>query len=193
MAHIGYIRANSDDKERECQLDGVTLDAVFEDAADGQGFERPVLEKCLSRLQAGDVLHVQSLDRLARNTAELEKMIVDCAERGVDVYFHKEDFLFRGADTANAGQTLPFLFRALFAFADFERALLRERQYKGRAAARQQGKVFGRPVVLTPEKEEAIWQQIRTGRLAADVARDFGVSRSSVYSIRRKRIAGSNV
>lgn len=191
MAHIGYIRASSADKERDRQLDGIILDAVFVDGADGKGVERPALAECLSRLHAGDVLHVQSFNRLARNASELEKLIVDCADRGVDVYFHKEDFLFRGAGHANSNQARPFLFRALFAFADFERSLLRERQYEGRAAARQQGKVFGRPVVITPEMEETIWQQMRTGRLAADVARAYGVSRSSVYNIRRKRLVGS--
>lgn len=192
MAHIGYIRVKSADKDRERQLDGLALDAVFEDVSDGKGVERPALAECLSRLRVGDTLHIQSFDRLARNVSELEKLVIDYADRGVDVYFHKEDFVFRGAGSTDSGQPRMLQFRALSAFADFERALLRERQEEGRVAARRQGKVFGRPVLLTPEKEEAIWQQIRAGRLAADVARDCGVSRTSVYNIRRKRLTGSN-
>lgn len=192
MAHLGYIRVNSADKDRKRQLGGVVLDAVFEEATDAKSVDRPVLTECFARLRAGDVLHVQSFDRLARNASELEKLVVECADRGVDVHFHKEALLFQGAGGMKQDQLRPFLFRALFAFADFERALLRERQREGRAAARQQGKVFGRPVTITPEKEESIWKQMQTGRLAADVARDCGVSRSSVYTIRRKRLVRGN-
>jgi DNA invertase Pin-like site-specific DNA recombinase len=184
MAHIGYVRVNPDDRRLERQLDGIVLDAIFEDKAGCDQTKRPALTKCFASLREGDVLHVHSLDRLAGNMRDLQKLVADCAGKGVEIRFHKEDSVF-----FSFGKTQPdFLLHLLGVFADYERALVRERQMEGFAAARKKGTVLGRPHSITPEKEDAIRAKLKTGQSAADVALEFGIGRSSVYNIRRKML-----
>jgi DNA invertase Pin-like site-specific DNA recombinase len=188
MAHVGYIRVSSGDQHTERQLDGVVLDKVFEDKASGKDISRPALAECCRFIREGDVLHVHSIDRLARNLADLQKLVADCVNKGVEVHFHKENLIFPpyGKERPNQLQTL--MFQMLGAFAEFERALLKERQREGIAAARKKGKIFGRPITITPEREKEIRARLRHGELAADIARDCGISRSSAYIIRRKML-----
>lgn len=188
MAHVGYIRVNSDDQRQERQLDGVALDKIFEDKAGGADVRRPALMACCTSLREGDVLHIHSLDRLARNMADLQKLVTDCVDKGAAISFHKEHLTFSVGGNKKTSQLQALMFQMLRAFADFEKSLLRERQREGRAAAIKKGKIFGRPATITPEKEDEIWMKLRSGRLAADIAQECGISRSSVYSIRRKKL-----
>ena len=68
---IGYIRVSTHDQNTARQLDGVHLDKVFEEHASGKNADRPVLQACLEYVRDGDVLHVHSIDRLARNLRDL--------------------------------------------------------------------------------------------------------------------------
>jgi DNA invertase Pin-like site-specific DNA recombinase len=188
MAHIGYIRVSSVDQCAERQLDGIVLDRLFEDKAGGRDARRPALIECRNSLRAGDVLHIHSLDRPARNMAELQKLVADCVSRGAEVHFHKENLIFSGCANEKPDQCRTLMLHILGAFAAFEKSLLMERQREGRAAALKKGKIFGRPSTITPEKAEEIWTKLQAGRLAADIARECGVCRSSVYNIRRKKL-----
>ena len=71
--HIGYIRVSTVEQNTARQLDGVTLDKVFEDKCSGKNMERPALQDCLAYLRDGDTLHVHEISRLARNMADLLK------------------------------------------------------------------------------------------------------------------------
>ena len=68
---IGYIRVSTFDQNTARQntaFEKVRLDKVFEDKASGKDVHRPELERCLEMLREGDVLHVHSIDRLARSS-----------------------------------------------------------------------------------------------------------------------------
>ncbi|RXV70950.1 recombinase family protein [Burkholderia stabilis] len=126
---IGYIRVSTVDQSTERQLEGVDL---FMDKARGTDTERPQLQAALDYLRDGDTLLVYSMDRLARNTEDLLRMVRELTERGVTVQFAKDAMTF-SADKRNPQQEL--MMTMLAAFAQFERSLIRERQREGIAIA----------------------------------------------------------
>lgn len=175
---IGYVRVSSELQNTQRQLDGVVLDKVFEDRASGKDTQRPQLEACLSHVREGDALHVHSMDRLARNLDDLRKIVRDLTGRGVAVKFHKEGLTFTGEDSPMANLLLSML----GAVAEFERSLIRERQREGIALAKKAGVYKGRKPSITPEQIEQIRGRASAGESKAALAREFGISRETVYA-----------
>jgi len=95
---VGYIRVSTLTQNLERQLDGIALDRAFEEKASGKDRERPVLQEMLRFLREGDELFVHSMDRLARNLADLLKMVNELTTKGVRVTFVKESLTFTGDD-----------------------------------------------------------------------------------------------
>lgn len=175
--NVGYLRVSSLLQNTARQLDGVTLDRVFEDKQSGKDAERPQLKACLTHLREGDTLHVHSMDRLARNLDDMRRIVRELTERGVIVRFHKEGLTFAGDNSPM--NTL--LLSMLGAVAEFERSLILERQREGIAIAKQAGKYQGRKPKLTDEQAQALRARVATGVPKAAVAREFGVSRETLY------------
>ena len=148
MGHrIGYIRVSSGDQQPARQLDQVAVDRVFTDYASGKDVHRPQLEQLLAFVRPGDTVVVHSLDRLARNLEDLRQMVSRWTHQGVRVEFLHEQLTFTGE-----GSPMAQLMRSVMgAFAEFERALLRERQREGIALAKQRGVYRGRKRALTTE------------------------------------------
>lgn len=177
---VGYMRVSSVDQNLARQLDGVELDRVFEDKCSGRTKDRPGLAQCLDYLRDDDVLHVHSIDRLARNLLDLQQLVTELNERRVTVIFHKEGLTFSG-DGQSPMQTLQL--QLMGAIAEFERALIRERQEEGLAKAQAEGKRLGPPLKLTEEARAQIVQERRAGETAAALATRYGVARSSIYRV----------
>ena len=182
MAHVGYIRVSSSDQNTARQLDQIPLDKTFEDKISGFSRARPGLKECLSYLREGDVLHVHSIDRLARNLKDLQELVTDMTHRGIEVRFHKENLVFNGQDSPM--QTL--LFQIMGAFAQFERACIRERQLEGIAQAKLKGKHLGRPRKLGKDDRNVILQRLCNGDLPSEIAQEYRVSLSSIYRVRMR-------
>ena len=182
MAHVGYIRVSSIDQNPDRQLEGVPLDKSFEDKASGSSRIRRGLAACLAYLREGDVLHVHSIDRLARNLKDLQELVTDMTHRGIEVRFHKENLVFNGQDSPM--QTL--LFQIMGAFAQFERACIRERQLEGIAQAKLKGKHLGRPRKLGKDDRNVILQRLCNGDLPSEIAQEYRVSLSSIYRVRMR-------
>jgi len=147
MASVGYIRVSSVGQNTARQLDGVELDEVFTEKISAKDTQRPQLQACLKYLRKGDVLHVHSIDRLARSLVDLERLTSDLVDRGVVVKFHKENLAFSGEATPM--ETL--LRQILASFSEFERSLINERRREGQAAAKARGVKFGRKPKLSDE------------------------------------------
>lgn len=133
MASIGYIRVSSTDQNTARQLEGVALDEVFTDKVSAANTDRPELQAMLRHVRKGDVLHVHSIDRLARSLEDLLALVKGLISQGVAVSFHKEQLHFTGE--ANPMQEL--MLGLLGSVAQFERALIRERQAEGIAKAKE--------------------------------------------------------
>jgi DNA invertase Pin-like site-specific DNA recombinase len=175
---VGYIRVSSVDQNTERQLDGIQADKRFTDKASGKDTKRPQLQAALEYLRDGDVLVVHSMDRLARNLDDLRKIVSDLTARGVVVEFVKENLTFTSADNAMS----KLLLSVMGAFAEFERSLLKERQREGIARAKKAGVYKGRKRALTPERATELRDRVKAGEKKAAVARDFGISRETLYS-----------
>lgn len=174
---VGYLRVSTQEQNTQRQLDGVELDKRFEDKASGKDTKRPELERCLSHLREGDVLHVHSMDRLARSLDDLRKLVKDLNARGVVVRFHKENITFTGDDSPMANLLLSML----GAVGEFERTIIRERQKEGIVKAKERGVYKGRKPSLTPEQVSTLQSRAASGESKALLARDFKISRETVY------------
>lgn len=91
---VGYIRVSSSEQNTERQLDGIHLDKTFIEKASGGSRERPQLLAMLEYLRDGDTVHVHSIDRLARNTNDLNDIVNSLNDRGITIIFHKENLTF---------------------------------------------------------------------------------------------------
>jgi DNA invertase Pin-like site-specific DNA recombinase len=128
---IGYVRVSSFDQNPERQLENVSLNKVFTDKASGKDTKRPELEALLAFVREGDTVVVHSMDRLARNLDDLRRLVQMLTKRGIRIEFVKEGLHFTGEDSPMAN----LLLSVMGAFAEFERALIRERQREGLALA----------------------------------------------------------
>lgn len=178
---VGYIRVSTFDQNVERQLDGVECDRVFTDKASGKDVKRPQLEALLSFVREGDIVVVHSMDRLARNLDDLRRMVQELTARGVKIEFVKEHLAFTGEDSPMANLMLS----VMGAFAEFERALIRERQREGIALAKQRGAYRGRKPVLSSEQIEELRRRVDAGERKAPIARDLGISRETLYQYLR--------
>ncbi len=178
---VGYIRVSTLDQNTGRQLDGRELDRVFTDHASGRDTARPELVAMLRFVREGDVVVVHSLDRLARNLDDLRRTVADLTGRGVTVTFLKEQLTFTGEDSPMAN----LLLSVMGAFAEFERALIRERQREGIALAKGRGAYRGRRPSLTEEQVQLLRARAAAGEPKTRLATEFGISRETVYQYLR--------
>ena len=180
MAKVGYKRVSSWEQRTDRQLEGVELDEVFEDHASGKDLNRPQWEAAAKYLRRGDVLFVHSMDRLARNLADLLATVQALNDRGVEVRFVRENLSFEPGASTNPMAKL--MLSMLGAVAEFERSLILERQREGIALAKQRGAYAGRKRALSDDQVEQVRQRLHAGEKIARVAREMGISRQTVYS-----------
>lgn len=178
---VGYIRVSSFDQNPERQLEDVQLDRTFTDKASGKDTCRPQLQALTSFVRAGDTVIVHSMDRLARNLDDLRRVVQGFTARGIRIEFLKEHLTFTGEDSPMANLMLS----VMGAFAEFERALIRERQREGIALAKQRGAYRGRKPSLSSADVAEVQRRIAAGGKKAQVARDFGISRETPYQYLR--------
>ena len=177
---IGYVRVSTVEQHTDRQLAGFELDKVFEDKCSGKDSNRPQLQACLEYLRDGDTLVVHSIDRLARSLRDLLNIVQELLARKVSIRFIKEGMDFNG-DNPNPTQDLYL--NILGAVAEFERALIRERQAEGIALARQRNAYdrCGRKPSLTPKQIDEIKLRLANGEAIAPIAREYKVSRKTIY------------
>jgi len=124
------------------------------------------------------------MDRLARNLDDLRRLVREFTAKGVRVQFVKEQLTFTGDDTAMAN----LLLSVMGAFAEFERALIGERQREGIALARQRGAYRGRKRSLSQERIAQVRRRAAAGETKSSLARELGVSRETLYQYLRPPI-----
>jgi DNA invertase Pin-like site-specific DNA recombinase len=179
---IGYIRVSSFDQNPERQLEGVRLDKTFIDKASGKDIARPQLEALLSYARDSDTVIVHSLDRLARNLDDLRRLVQQLTQRHIKIQFLKENLTFTGDDSPMAN----LLLSVMGAFAEFERALIRERQLEGIALAKQRGVYKGRKRSLIPQQIQDLKIRAANGESKSQLASGYGISRETLYQYLKK-------
>jgi DNA invertase Pin-like site-specific DNA recombinase len=175
---IAYVRVSSVDQNPGRQLDGLQVDRTFIDKASGKDTTRPQLQELILYVRTGDTVIVHSMDRLARNLDNLRRIVRTLADKGAHVEFVKEHLTFTGDDSPLS----QLLLSVMGAFAEFERALIRERQLEGIALAKQRGAYRGRKKSLSEAAVTELRQRLNSGVTKAQLAREFGISRETLYT-----------
>lgn len=180
---FGYARVSTGQQDEALQRDALQaagVDRIYVDHASGATQSRPALDEMLGQLRAGDVVAVWRLDRLGRSLRHLIDLVAELEGRGVGLRSLTESI-----DSSTPGGKL--VFHVFAALAEFERELIRERTLAGLSAARDRGRVGGRPSVWTPEKAKAARAMAASGEDVTSIARALGVSRASVYRLLGQR------
>lgn len=174
---IGYARVSTQDQEVAAQLAALKAsgcELIFQDKASGGRWDRPELHRLLGQLRRGDVLVVWKLDRLSRSLKDVLALMEKVAQAGAG--FRS---LTEAVDTTSPGGRM--MMQIVGTFAEFERAMLRERTRHGLEAARQRGHIGGRRPKLKPYQQQEIVQLVNSGqKTAADAARLFNVHPATV-------------
>lgn len=177
---FGYARVSTEDQKLEGQIDALKdagVEKIFQEKKTGKSRKRPELEKLLDQLREGDVIVVTKYDRLARSLRDL----IDIVELIKD---QKAGFRSLGEDIDTTTPTGRLIFHVFGSIAEFERERIVERTKEGLEAARKRGRVGGRPPALSAEaKAEIKRMRDEDHRPIAEIARAFGVGRSTIYRV----------
>jgi DNA invertase Pin-like site-specific DNA recombinase len=183
----GYARVSSDGQSVDAQVRQLTkagCKKVFREVASGAKTERAQLRRLLDVLDAGDVLTVTRLDRLARSTRDLLNTLAAITAK-------KAGFKSLGdtwADTTTSHGRL--MLTVLGGLAEFERDLIRARTGEGRARAVARGQRMGRPPKLTPhQQKEAIKRSDQGEESLTEIGRSYNVSAATISRLTAASLA----
>ena len=179
---VGYIRVSSVDQNPARQLDTIKLDKTFIDYVSAKNIKRPQLEALLDFIREGDTLVVHSMDRLARNLDDLRAIVHQCTQKQVTVQFIKENLIFTGENSPMAN----LLLSVMGAFAEFERALIKERQGEGIALAKKRGVYKGRKKALNSDQILLLKEQFSGNKTKSQMAKELKISRETLYKYLRR-------
>jgi DNA invertase Pin-like site-specific DNA recombinase len=177
MTVYGYARVSTAGQtlaSQDGQLHAAGCAKVYAEKVSGAKTDRPELAKLIRRLEAGDVLVVTRLDRLARSTRDLLNILDAIGKAGAG---------FKSLSDAWADTTTPhgrLMLTILGGLAEFERELILARTGDGRARAKAKGVRFGRPRKLTPHQRQEALQRLADGETQADVARTYNVDATTI-------------
>jgi DNA invertase Pin-like site-specific DNA recombinase len=185
---IGYARVSTQDQETAAQIAALKTagcELIFQEKASGGRWDRPELHRLLGQLRQGDVLVVWKLDRLSRSLKDVLSLMEKIAQ--AQAGFRS---LTEAIDTTSAGGRM--MMQIVASFAEFERAMLRERTRNGLLAARSEGRIGGRRPKLTAHQQQEVIQMVAASRrTAADAARLFNVHPSTVARLMaRNKVPG---
>lgn len=179
---LGYARVSTNDQDTAVQvaaLKAVGCERIYREKASGGRWTRPELHRLLDQVRKGDVLVVWKLDRLSRSLRDL--LVIMDRLRGTNAGFRS---LTEAIDTTTPAGRM--MMQMLGAFAEFERAMLRERTRAGLESARREGRIGGRRPKLSARQQAEIVRMINEGeRTAADAARLFKVHPATVSRLLR--------
>ncbi|MDQ7134603.1 recombinase family protein [Staphylococcus aureus] len=177
MAKIGYARVSTKDQSLDGQIDTLKefgCDRIFSEKASGRKQKRNELDKCLDYLRDGDTLVIYKLDRLGRTTKQLIELSQWLDDNHIDL--HIIDMNINTKDAMG-----KMFFTMMSAFAELEANLLSERTKKGLAAARDRGRIGGRPPLPDHKKREIKFLYDEQKLTGEQIAERTGVSRTTVY------------
>lgn len=185
MKTIGYMRISTTHQKFDSQLLALTnygTDKIFKETMSGRDGIRPELNKAILCLKPGDTLVVFKLDRLARSTQHLLKLMD---------FFKENDINFISIDN-NIDTSTPmgkFFFTVMSAFSEMEADLIRERIFSGLDAAKKNGTILGRPE-LTKQVNYALELYQYSDWPVSKIANYCKLSKGTIYNhIKKEKIS----
>ncbi len=177
MAIVGYARVSSRGQDYDTQVSRLSAsgaEKIFSEKKSGLDGKRPELARCIEYVREGDTLLVTKLDRLARSTADLYRIVTELGDKGVSFKVLDDPLV----DTTS--RTGKLVMGVLALIAEFEADIRKERQMEGIAKAKAEGRVGGRPKVIDEGMMTKI-RDLRSGNLSIrKIAAEVGLSKASV-------------
>ena len=175
MTVYGYARVSTTDQDLTVQkeaLKNAGCEIIRSEKVSGTTVNgRDELKTLLEFLREGDELVVTRVDRLGRSVLDLQTIVRDLRQRGVELKATEQPI----DTTTSAGKCFLDM---LGVFAEFETNLRRERQLEGIAKAKEKGVYKGRPPKIDQNKIKELAAQ---GLKPTKISRELGISRASVY------------
>jgi DNA invertase Pin-like site-specific DNA recombinase len=178
---VGYIRVSTEEQNTARQQEALAelnLDKIFTDKASGKDTDRPQLQAALAHLREGDTFIIYSMDRLSRSLTDLINTVRGLTAKGVKVQFIKEALTFTGDNNPMAN----LLLGVMGSLAEWERAVIRERQMAGIAIAKTKGAYKGRKKALTSREQVELKELAAAGANKTALAKKFDISRQTLYT-----------
>ena len=186
MAIFAYSRVSTNEQTAENQKleilrAGFNVDYWFEDVGvSGKTIasQRPQFSMLIDKIRDGETIVVSKLDRLGRDAIDILSTVKLLSERNIKV------IVMQLGNTDLTSTTGKLLLTMLSAVAEMERCIIVERTQAGLARARAEGKKLGRRSKTTDEQKDEIRKRLSAGESVSSVARDYGVSRATIISMR---------
>ena len=180
--NIGYVRVSTEAQDPNGQLSVLQsiCHEIHTEYASGGRWDRPALQNVLRHIKAGDVLVVWKLDRLSRSLSDLLNILKRLDEVGAGFRSVTEAI----DTTTPAGR---MMLQMVGAFAEFERAMIKERTKLGLARARAEGRVGGRRAKLSLKQQQHALSMVDEGKSQSEVAELFGVNRVTICRLVQER------
>jgi DNA invertase Pin-like site-specific DNA recombinase len=178
---FGYARVSTDSQTLEAQLEALKAagaEKVFQEKASAANAERRELKRMLANLNTGDVVLVTRLDRLARSTLDLLRILEQLTKAGAGFRSLADTW----ADTTTAHGRL--MLTILGGLAEFERELIKTRTGEGRARAKARGVKLGAPFKLTHHQRREALERKKRGEPVRELARSYGVSPATISRLK---------
>lgn len=177
--HIGYIRVSTDHQNTDRQKDLLKkqypeIKKFYIDRQSGKNTDRPQLREMMNYARKNDVIVVESLSRLARNTRDLIDITDHLNKNEIHLISLKESI----DATTPSGRAMMKMFSV---FADFEREIIVERTKEGLASARARGHVGGRPAINKETVANAIKLYDSRKFSIQEICKITGISKGSLY------------
>ncbi len=164
---VGYVRCSTIEQNEARQLEMMKVqqaEKLFIDKASGKNTERAAFKEMMSFVRAGDMVIVESISRIARNTRDLLSIVSELTEKGVEFVSLKENI----DTTTPQGRFMLTVFGAL---AELERENILERQREGIEIAKREGKYKGRkPLEFNEQQFKEVCKRWRAGEITATAA-----------------------
>jgi DNA invertase Pin-like site-specific DNA recombinase len=186
MSVYGYARVSTTGQTLATQrelLEAAGVTRIFSEKVSGVAAKRPELEYALGALEAGDLLVVTKLDRLARSTLDLLRIIDQITKEGAGFKSLGEPW----ADTTSAHGRLTLTILA--GVAEFERELILQRTNEGRARALAEGTRFGRKPKLTKHQAREALKRVAAGEPLREIALSYAVDHSTISRLKARHAA----
>ena len=180
VVKLGYARISTENQRFDRQIESLTasgVERIYQDIESGGRRKRGELDRMLEQLRTGDLVVVETLDRLSRSLRDLLEIVETINKQGADF-----ESLNENIDTSSASGKL--MFHIFGVIAEFERARIKERVRHGITVAAAKGRKGGRPRVLTSEQAQVVIEVRNIQRKSiSECARIFGVSRRTISRV----------
>ncbi|MBC9206825.1 recombinase family protein [Roseomonas aerophila] len=182
---VGYARTSTVDQDAGLaaqvrDLEAAGCEKVFAEKVSSVATQRPQLASALDFLREGDTLVIAKPDRLARSTTDLLAIVAKLEAKGVALLVQS----MGGEPMSTRGPTGKLMLTMLAAFAEFERALMLERQKEGIAKAKAEGVYKGRAPTARAKAAEVLAMQAQ-GVPVVEIAKRLEIGVASAFRILR--------